>query len=143
MLTEFLSGLARRGVTIIVEGERLAVRPSDRLTDADRDTLRRHRDELVAYLTGQAPEPWDQLVALHLMDQADAAVEESRVRGTHPEVRAAAHRATDAYYRHDLGGVRSGCAEVVMVVRRLRRSGDGDEDDRDRRATRPGFDPLS
>jgi hypothetical protein len=119
MLTSFLSGLARRGVAVAVEGDRLVVRPSDRLTDADRDTLRRHRAELLAYLTGNVPEPWDRLVATHLMEQADAAVEESGVSGCHPDVAASVAVVSARYRAQDLPGLRAACDVMRATVARL------------------------
>src|SRR4051794_25191140 len=97
MIEEFLSGLSRRGVLVLVAAGRLAVRPADRLTDADREVLRRDRSALVEYLSRPVPEAWDLAAALHLMDQADAAVEASGVAGTHPEVWAAVGAVCTAY----------------------------------------------
>jgi hypothetical protein len=77
---------------------------------------------------GSIPEPllvtrthaWDQAAAIALMSDADGAVAGSGVSGTHPDVKAAADRTSSAYHRHDLAGVRSGCAELLATVYRLR-----------------------
>ena len=122
MIAALVSNLTGRGMSVTVEGERLAVRPASRLTDADRELLRRHKAELLAHLTRAGPEPWVAATAIALMHGADGAVAASGASGRHPDVRAAVERVWDAHRRHDLGGVRAACAELVGTVARLARA---------------------
>jgi TubC N-terminal docking domain len=119
MIGEFLAELSRRGVSVSLEGGRIAVRPAQRLTDADREMLRRIRSALVEYLSGPVPEPWNLAAALHLMDQSDAAVEQSGVRGTHPEIEVAVKAVCAAYAAKDLAGVRVACKTMTDTLRRI------------------------
>ncbi len=45
----------RRGLELYLDGERLKARPSSRLDEAFRDTLKRHREEIRAYLASGWP----------------------------------------------------------------------------------------
>jgi hypothetical protein len=47
---ELLSDLRRRGVSIQVRGEHIAVEPASRLTEADRKAIRSHKEALLAEL---------------------------------------------------------------------------------------------
>lgn len=51
--------LRQRGFRLRVDGDRLLVAPAARLTEADREAIRRCRDALVALLGGDMfPSPW-------------------------------------------------------------------------------------
>jgi hypothetical protein len=119
MLGEFLSELSRRGVSVWVDGERIAVRPAERLTEADREVLRRDRAALVAYLSQPRPETWNRATALHLMDQVDAAVEHSGAKGTHHEIQAAVELVCTAYAAKDMPCLRAACKAMTATIRRL------------------------
>jgi hypothetical protein len=119
MVGTFLSDLARRGVSVRVADGRLAVRPTEQLTTNDRNVLRKCKYELLAYLAPPTPESWDLSAALDLMHQADGAVAESGVSGTHPEVQVVVNEVCSAYAKHDLAGVRFACVALRATVTRL------------------------
>jgi TubC N-terminal docking domain len=48
------SDLEAKGAVLWIDGDRLRVGPSDRLTDEDRDRIRQHRDALYALVSGDA-----------------------------------------------------------------------------------------
>jgi len=48
--------LAARGITLTANGDTLTAQPRQRLTDADREAIRQHKADLLAYLR-PAPEP--------------------------------------------------------------------------------------
>jgi hypothetical protein len=52
MLDVFLAGLDRRGVRVWADGGRVLVRPADRLTDRDRETIRAQKPALLRVLRG-------------------------------------------------------------------------------------------
>jgi hypothetical protein len=113
---EVIAVAAARGVRVGVRDGRLTIRSAAPAPDDVKALVRAHRPALLAYL---AAEPWDLAAALHLMDQADAAVEQSGVSGTHPEVRAAAAAVCAASAAKDLAVVRAACAAMTTAVRRL------------------------
>jgi hypothetical protein len=66
--TELLADLARQGFTLAAEGDRVRVRPANRLTDALRQVIREHRDQLLSLLA--AGGTWDQTEADRLVAAA-------------------------------------------------------------------------
>jgi hypothetical protein len=109
-----------RGAVLSVSPEgQLRVRTRGPLPADLKALLTTHKAALVVYLSRSAAEPWNPAAALHLMDQADASVEQSGVSGTHPEVWAAAQAVCASYAAKDLAGVRAACRAMTAVVRRL------------------------
>lgn len=105
-----LVALARRGLTVDLAGDRLAVRPAAALTDADRAAIRAGKAELVRYLSPPAA-GWDANAARALLADADALVERLGVPNTHPELRTLATSAVEAVAGRDL----------LVLVGRVRR----------------------
>jgi hypothetical protein len=48
-----LSNLSTRGIMLIPDGDALIARPRQRLTDADREAIRRHKSALLAHLSAE------------------------------------------------------------------------------------------
>lgn len=117
-IADALRSLAVRGITCTptVRGT-LEVRPTASLTGTDRDWLRKHSNEAVAYLV--AGEPWNLAAALRLMEEADGAVAASGVSGSRPEVQTIVEVIAAAYGAKQLRRVRLACEALGATVKRL------------------------
>jgi hypothetical protein len=111
LLTEF----ARRGLTLRAVAGRLSVSPATALTVNDREVIREHRDELLAVLS--PVEPWNLAMAIRLMHDADALVEQLGVSGRHPAIADAAAMVTSAHATRDMETIRFAVAEFALFVR--------------------------
>jgi hypothetical protein len=117
-----LAALARRGIVLTVAPSgALQVQPASQLTEDERKWLRANAATVLvrlreaaegaqsAGLTGN--EPWDDRVALALMDAA--------VDGSNPAIRDAAAMVNSAFAARDLETLRFACAEFMATVRGL------------------------
>ena len=121
-----LADLDKRGFALRAVEGRLSVSPANELTTSDRDLIREHRDELLAILpvpvnsrTDRQVERWNEEVALRLMNNADALVEQLGISGHHPKVAGAAAMVVSAFTFQDLETVRLAVTEFTIVVRKV------------------------
>jgi hypothetical protein len=129
-ITNKLNALAAQRIAVVASPSgTLQVRPASRLTADDREWLREHTGAILAHLrttlvadsniTLSGNEPWDTQVALMLMRESDALVEQLGVDGRHPAVADAAAMVSSAAATHDLETLRFAVAEFTTLIRRL------------------------
>jgi hypothetical protein len=118
--SDVIAEATARGAVLSVSPEgQLRVRTRGPLPADLKALLTAHKAALVVHLSRSASEPWNPAAAMHLVDQAEASVEQSGVSGAHPEVEAAAREVCSAYAARDLAGVRAACRVMTATVRRL------------------------
>jgi hypothetical protein len=126
---QILASFRERGFTLTGRGRDLLVRPAANLTAEDRAVLRANLATLVATIDGvtvrpipppsHTPPAWDAVAAARLLHDADGLVARLGVRGTHPDVAAAAGVVCSAFAVEDLETVRFAVSRFVTVVRRV------------------------
>jgi hypothetical protein len=126
-----IQSLRARGISFVAVGGSLHVSPATRLTSDDRAYIHDHAAEILKQLSNPPVDsiptritgnsPWDTRIALQLMADADALVEQLGVNGRHPAITDAAAMVASANATRDMETLRFSVAEFTVVVRSVAR----------------------